>query len=225
MDKFEKYLTDFNSSIDIWEFVINLVVVTVLAYICKLFYVNYGKAVSNRSKFSSTFLPLALSTLLIITVIKSSISLSLGLVGALSIVRFRAAIKDPEELIYLFLMIGLGVTGGANKPILAIVSFAFILPLLYLNHRSSREGHKAPTQGKSYLNIRSSQDVSALAEVIKPHVETLDLRRYDKRSGGDMISFLVEVSDVSKLSQIMKSIRNIDAGSEISFVDQPDVAL
>ena len=53
-------------------------------------------------------MPLAIITTLVITVIKFSLALSLGLVGALSIVRFRAAIKEPEELVFLFLIISIG---------------------------------------------------------------------------------------------------------------------
>ena len=105
---FEQYLSDFNSTINIPEFILNMVLVTCIAYLLKLFYVKYGRAISDRRKFSNNFIPLAIGTLLIIAVIKSSIALSLGLVGALSIVRFRSAIKDPEELTILFLVIGLG---------------------------------------------------------------------------------------------------------------------
>ena len=57
-----------------------------------------GRALNDKDYFSDTFIPLAIITTLVITVIKFSLALSLGLVGALSIVRFRAAIKEPEEL-------------------------------------------------------------------------------------------------------------------------------
>lgn len=225
MDNFEKYLSDFNSTINIWEFLINLVVVTVIAYISKQFYVKYGRAVSNRGKFSSTFLPLALSTLLIITVIKSSISLSLGLVGALSIVRFRAAIKDPEELIFLFLMVGLGVTGGANKPILAVVSFAFILPLLYINHRASDKTYKSHVKGKAFLNITTTSGIESITNTLKDQVISLDLRRYDQGDSTNFISYLVDVKDVAALAKITDSLKSVDSNAKVSFIDQPDVAL
>ena len=66
------------------------------------------------------FIPLAIITTLVITVIKFSLALSLGLVGALSIVRFRAAIKEPEELVYLFFIIGIGLANGANQFLVSI---------------------------------------------------------------------------------------------------------
>jgi len=155
MLNFEKYLSDFNSTISLEEFVLNLVLTTVIVYLLKLFYIKFGNTVSDRAKFSNNFIPLALATLLIITVIKSSIALSLGLVGALSIVRFRAAIKDPEELTMLFLVIGFGLIGGANKPILSIVSFIFILPILFFNFKISKQS--SLETGKTYLNINTSR--------------------------------------------------------------------
>ena len=63
---------------------------------------------------------LTMVTIAVIAVVKSSLALSLGLVGALSIVRFRAAIKDPEELVYLFLCIGVGLSLGAVQVWLAV---------------------------------------------------------------------------------------------------------
>ncbi len=67
---------------------------------------------------------LTVITLLVISIVKSSLALSLGLVGALSIVRFRTAIKDPEELIYLFFSIAIGLGMGqinAYQPWLLMV--------------------------------------------------------------------------------------------------------
>ena len=58
---------------------------------------------------------ICLTTLLVISVVKSSLALSLGLVGALSIVRFRTPIKEPEELAYIFLSIAIGLALGADQ--------------------------------------------------------------------------------------------------------------
>jgi hypothetical protein len=115
MGKFEQYLEQFSQSINMLDFLIGLVFAVPLLLFLRMFYIRYGHAVSNRSRFSNNFLPLGLTTMLIITIVQSSIALSLGLVGALSIVRFRAAIKDPEELIYLFLVIAIGLGCGAGR--------------------------------------------------------------------------------------------------------------
>jgi hypothetical protein len=70
---------------------------------------------NNRAHFANSFLLLGMTTCVVIIVVKYSLALSLGLVGALSIVRFRAAIKDPEELTVLFLVIAIGLSFGANQ--------------------------------------------------------------------------------------------------------------
>ena len=75
---------------------------------------------------------MSIVTCLVITVIKFSLALSLGLVGALSIVRFRAAIKEPERLIYLFLIIGIGLASGANQFLVAIIATIFVSIILLI---------------------------------------------------------------------------------------------
>ena len=80
-----------------------------------LLFAKFGQSLSNRKAFADNFWLLAVTTTIVIMVVKFSLALSLGLVGALSIVRFRAAIKEPEELIYLFLVISIGIACGAGQ--------------------------------------------------------------------------------------------------------------
>ncbi|MEO0876696.1 MAG: DUF4956 domain-containing protein, partial [Bacteroidota bacterium] len=129
----ERFIQEFSNNVSLSEFLLNIVVASILAGMLRLFYIHFGNAISNRRRFANNFLPLALGTLLIIMIVKSSIALSLGLVGALSIVRFRAAIKDPEELVYLFMTIGVGLACGANQPILALIAILAILSVIWVS--------------------------------------------------------------------------------------------
>ena len=70
---------------------------------------------------------ICLTTILVISVVKSSLALSLGLVGALSIVRFRTPIKEPEELAYIFLAIAIGLALGADQREVALISVPIVL--------------------------------------------------------------------------------------------------
>ena len=110
-----------NIEINVSNFVINLIVVSILSYLIRLIYNKYSHSLSNKDYFSKNFVVLGITTCLVITIVKSSLALSLGLVGALSIVRFRAAIKEPEELVYLFLVIATGLGIGANQLNITIV--------------------------------------------------------------------------------------------------------
>lgn len=95
------------------------------ATVIRFLYLHYGRSFNNREYFANIFLLLSLATCSVIIIVKYSLALSLGLVGALSIVRFRAAIKEPEELVYLFLVIALGLAFGANQVIIGLILLLF----------------------------------------------------------------------------------------------------
>ena len=121
-----------NVQIDIPNFVLSLVFAAILSFFVQLFYIRYSSTLSNRKEFSKNFVILGVTTCIVIMIVKSSLALSLGLVGALSIVRFRAAIKEPEELVYLFLIIAIGLGCGANQLIITLVGIVFALILIML---------------------------------------------------------------------------------------------
>ncbi len=95
--------------VPVWFFVINLALAVLLSLLLAHVYTRWGDSLSNRRRFSANFVLITVTTTFIISIIQSSLALSLGLVGALSIVRFRAAIKEPEELAYLFVAISVGL--------------------------------------------------------------------------------------------------------------------
>src|SRR3989338_8294640 len=89
----QDFLLNQPAQADLTYLIISLFLAAILAWILGRLYVRYGTSLSNRKRFASNFILLTVTTTLIISVIKSSLALSLGLIGALSIVRFRAAIK------------------------------------------------------------------------------------------------------------------------------------
>jgi len=97
------------------SFVYALLSSTFSGLVLRSLYIRYGRSMNNREYFGNVFVLLGLTTCSVIVIVKYSLALSLGLVGALSIVRFRAAIKEPEELVFLFLVIALGISFGANQ--------------------------------------------------------------------------------------------------------------
>ena len=118
---FEEFVTTQSFQVPILAFCLNLFMAGLLAVALKYVYVRYGKGLSNRKKFGENFTLITMATMMIITIVKSSLALSLGLVGALSIVRFRSAIKDPEELAYLFISIAIGLGMGAGQRLITVL--------------------------------------------------------------------------------------------------------
>lgn len=91
---------------------------------------------------SSLFFFLIIPTMvLIISIIKSSLALSLGLVGALSIVRFRTPIKDPEELLFIFCSIALGLGLGSLKYTITSIFFALVVLIILIFNQFGQKNY------------------------------------------------------------------------------------
>ena len=221
----EKYIEEFTNNVPFDEFLFNILIVALLTMILRYYYIRFGNAISNRQKFANNFLPLALGTLLIIMIVKSSIALSLGLVGALSIVRFRAAIKDPEELTYLFIAIGLGLAGGANQPILAIVAFSLIILLLYINRLFiGKAGFKK--ENRLFVNISTDEeDLGKITALLTSSFSYVELKRLDTLDKGMDLSFICKAESIDQLAKAKNEISQLTNKTRISIVDQPDLII
>ena len=127
-----------------------------------ILYRRFGMSLANRKVFSDIFWLLSVTTCIVIMVVKFSIALSLGLVGALSIVRFRAAIKEPEELVHLFLVIALGIACGAGQLQAALILLTITTTVFYIRFRFTK--NKINSLSKDYatgsiLNVSGPSDM------------------------------------------------------------------
>lgn len=145
-----------------------------LAFVLGLFiFMIYKKTyngVMYSAGFSVSLMLMTLITTVIILAVTSNVVLSLGMVGALSIVRFRSAIKEPLDIAYLFWAIAMGIVLGAGLIFLAVISSLFIgiVMLVFVNRKS----HDNP-----YILVVSCSDDHAeekvnasLSEAVKKHV-------------------------------------------------------
>ena len=110
--------------------------------------------------FSLTLIGLCLVTTLVIMAVTSNVVLSLGMVGALSIVRFRAAIKDPMEIVFLFWSIAVGIVIGAGMIPLALTGSVIIgvILMIFANRR---------TTGVPYILIVNCADDTAEQKAVE----------------------------------------------------------
>ena len=198
---------------------INLLLSIVLASAVAWFYAQYGRSLSNRIKFAQNLPALALTTVLIISVVKSSLALSLGLVGALSIVRFRTAIKEPEELVYLFIAISIGLGLGADQRLPTILAIVIILAFLYARTLLTPQLQK----NNLYFNVvtpGSEATFVKINDLLRKHVKTADLRRLDSMTSSQQVTYLVQFDDDQALATLMDDLHTNLPGCEFSFVEQ-----
>ncbi|MEL0201731.1 MAG: DUF4956 domain-containing protein [Flavobacteriaceae bacterium] len=116
-----------------FDFFIGLLSTSFFVLIVRLIYLKYSSTVSNKSIISKLFFIFGVSIYLIVVTIKTSIVLSLGLVGALSIIRFRTAIKEPEQIIYFLFITGIAISTAAESfifPLLSVLCLYFYVLIL-----------------------------------------------------------------------------------------------
>lgn len=198
---------------------INLTLTLILSSLLGWFYGRYGRSFSNRSKLAEILPVIAVTTALIISVVKSSLALSLGLVGALSIIRFRTAIKEPEELSYLFIAIAIGLGMGADQREATILAIIIILLFLFLR----RLWKARPAKNNLFLNILTpsdKQNFTQINDVLNRHVTHADLHRLDETEQTMQATYLINCPDNDALTKLMDDLRQTLPSSEISFVEQ-----
>ena len=153
----ETFLLNSSADISFCSFFISIVISAFLAYLVKVTFIKVSRTLNDREYFSEIFIPLAIITTLVITVIKFSLALSLGLVGALSIVRFRAAIKEPEELVYLFFVIAIGLANGANQYLISVIATIFIIFILFIRSYFKNKYQTLRSNNDGTINILQIQ--------------------------------------------------------------------
>lgn len=221
MDKiegFQEFLATQSVQLPVLGFLFNLVLAAILATLLAIVYQRFGSSFGNRKNFSKNFVLLAMTTMFVIAIVKSSLALSLGLVGALSIVRFRAAIKEPEELLFLFLSIAIGLGLGADQRLITVLALLVIMLLIV----ASKYLGKSNTESEIQLQIsfKKNTDLSfdEILKLLEKECEQASLKRLSEDSESVEYIFDIKIKGAEEISNIKKelSIKNKDV--KINFL-------
>ena len=185
-------------------------------------FTRFSSTTGDRRQLARAFPFLLLTTILIVSVVKASIALSLGLVGALSIVRFRTPVKEPEELAYLFLAIGVGVGLGAGSVGVTLLAAGFIGILTAL---LGSRGEAAAEKG-IYLVVNwrdggnGKQMIEQLTSTVDAYAVRSELKRCDSRAGEIEATLFVADIDPRKVPALLHDLRNLGHDPGVLLLDQ-----
>lgn len=180
---------------------VTLAVTCVLAlYIFIVYYVASKKTFYSKT-FNISLALIAVITASIILAMQSNLVISLGMVGALSIVRFRTAIKDPMDLIFLFWSISIGIICGAEMYQIALItSLVLTIGLFALE--------LTPVGRASVLLLINAKDLSAeepVRETVQKYSTKMTVKsRNVSRDGMDMIIDLKTKDETALLTELMQ---------------------
>ncbi len=217
---FQKFLITQEEQIQTQDFIYNAIILIVLAILLELTYRKCGRSLSNRRMFAGNFILLAFTTMLIISVVKSSLALSLGLVGALSIVRFRAAIKEPEELSYLFFTIAIGLGLGANLRLITTIAFIIMMGIIWGRYFIS--DFKRTKIFNLYFTVSGTPDtlqLSKISEIVTKYFSKFELKRFDEQNDFIEVAYMIETKKVNNLEDCKNELKELNKSLKVSFID------
>jgi hypothetical protein len=205
--------------IDLQDFGIDLVLAGLLGWALAVTYVYCGTSLSNRKSFARNFVLLAMTTCLIITIVKANLALSLGLVGALSIVRFRSAIKEPEELAYLFISIAIGLGLGANQRGPTFIALAVILALIWMRRRTTSAEESQNLLITVHCDGPGRVRLEQVVETLRRSTSALNIRRFDEDGDRLEASFVADFDDFETLNRGKEELRELSPSLRVSFLE------
>lgn len=186
--------------------VIGLVFALLIGLYIFIIYKKTLTGVMYSSGFALTLVGLSLVTTLVIMAVTSNVVLSLGMVGALSIVRFRTAIKEPVEIVFLFWSLAAGIVIGAGMIPLAVIGSAIIgiILLLFANRKNHSTPYilvlncvneKAETEVQNILG-KDTEHYIVKSKTINPSGIELTMELRTKNATTDFVNRIAELTGV-----------------------------
>jgi len=183
-----------------------LIMGAVIYFVYQKFYTG---VIYSRS-FAITLVGMTVLTAMVTLAISTNIVISLGMVGALSIVRFRTAIKDPLDLLYLFWAITTGITSGARMYVLVAVAAVVMTLMIVLFYHKQQKG-RIYILVVHYLGDEAGDNVIRALGKIKYFIKSKTLRK-------DKTEMAVEVFCKNNDTFFMEKIRAIDGVEDSTLI-------
>ncbi len=211
------FMTNSVVSVDPLGVIIGLALTALMASAISYVYIKKARVLSNKEDFVKNFLPISMTTMFIIVVVKSSLALSLGLVGALSIVRFRTAIKEPEELGYLFLCIAIGLGNGASQYLITGIALIIILSTIFIF--SSKKENVSQDMGFIYTDSGENiTPIKKIVDILMENFSSIEIKRLDESKNSSELMASIDSVDFESVQVAKDLILSISPNAKISFV-------
>jgi len=207
------FLDNFTNSISLSSVIITMCVALLFSFIIYFVYKFTCDNVIYSKKFNVTMALMTMVTAAVIMSMQANVVVSLGMVGALSIVRFRTAIKEPKDLLFLFWSITNGIIIGAG-----IYSIAFVLAIILtiaLLVFERLPGNKIP-----YLLVATLENLDAEEEITKVLEENkIKYRVKSKNVSSNSTDVIYELSN-NKIEELIKDISKDKGIKSLNLITQ-----
>ena len=195
------------------EIMTMLLVVAIFGIYIFFIYRLVCKRTFYSKSFAVSLVAIAIITSIIIMTVKSSIVISLGMVGALSIVRFRTPVKEPMDLAFIFWSIAVGIICGANLYTVAFYGSIMLTIVLMLLHFIPNVQNTL----MMVINADASLDESNTLNIINKYTKNYSIR--SRNINKDNADLIIEVKiNKKKEAEMLKSVANLDSVQNVSLM-------
>ncbi len=204
------------------SFVVSIILSFSLSFLLAQVYRKQSQGFSNPNSLASILPIISIGTTIIISVVKSSLALSLGLVGALSIVRFRTPIKDPEELTYIFLTIAIGLATGSDQYKISLIGFTLIVLFIFLNKKLTSKENKSKTVQLT-INGICTNEIEKLINLLAKNTISINFNNLYTEKDNQELKVNLTLSLIPKefknINNIVNEISSTFPHSTLSIID------
>ena len=201
-----KYLIENNVGISVTQILISMCITVLLSMFIYWVYKKTYSGVMYSKNFNITIMLISTVTSMVMMIIGSNLALSLGMVGALSIIRFRSAIKDPKDIGFLFWGIAVGLSTGTGIYIIGIIGSIFIAFLLFIFDRGIYNDN-------CYLLIVKGNDINfeKIESIIKEHTSKFNLKMKNSTDVFTEATYEIKLkrNEDNEILRELKTIENI----------------
>jgi hypothetical protein len=220
------YITDFvqNLSIngmqqlDIVTVLVNFFLCVFMSFLLRRFYISRSFSLTGKNHIGSIIPILSTIVFLVILIVKSSLALSLGLVGALSIVRFRTPVKEPEELVYLFFAIAIGLGYAAGQVLVTTVIVSLIMVMIYF-WLSNRDIARTLEYNMIISWTKKDLKFNDIINSISDYANSVKLIRLDHHSSSHKAVLLLSPKLNYSPDDLIVDLKGLDDALKVSFYE------
>ena len=190
--------------VDYLIIILNLFFCIISSFILMYVYRNKSNALSSKIQISPIIPLLSNITFLVILVVKSSLALSLGLVGALSVIRFRTPVKEPEDLAFLFFAIALGIGYGAFQ--LYATSIIFVILIVIIWFFLSNKNENITDSFNIVVELGSEKNPKYFDKILKLlnlNCREVNLVKIEKETNTTIIYYRVTFENADNIKNLM----------------------
>lgn len=195
-------------------------------FVIRKIYIRYSLTFGSPQNYGNTLLMVLICVSAIISVVKSSLALSLGLVGALSVIRFRTAVKEPYALAFILFSVCLGIAIGAEQllfSLLLLVVGSGVSIFISTSRKNRLFNFSELNSNLDSLSIvgNNSDAVFFAIKSISKVAKTFNLKSYSSVDNNTSAILELEINNVEELKNIIDNISNKEGIKSISFYNSP----